>query len=260
MGLFSRKRSNSDAGSYDAMPEVLDRVSEAPVGLFSQFIDEKQTVVLATHINQIAWKSEDRMRIMDASTGQLLMVPNYKRSKGTLPHEMCDAQGQPLFRMKLKFWSRTHTFHGLSATNEDEIIFTVKNDSGWKLTKLVLSFKNPTDGRETEISLQDHGGSGTLLYKNTGIFHLASVEGNPVIGYLTPKPPTSFQEDEASAAEDARKRNISSYVSVAPGVDGTLLEVLCICTEEVRQMLRVGSAAASSAAASSAAASVAITT
>lgn len=78
---------------------------------------------------------------------------------------MCDTQGQTLFRMKLKFWSRTNTFHGLSATNEEEIIFTVKSDS--QVTKLVLSFKNPTDGRETEISLQDHGVSGTLLYKNT---------------------------------------------------------------------------------------------
>ncbi|TFK97044.1 hypothetical protein BDV98DRAFT_575083 [Pterulicium gracile] len=251
MGLFSRKRSDSDAGSYDAMPEVLDRPSEAPVGLFSQFIDEKQTVVLATHINQITWNSEDRMRIMDASTGQLLMVPTYRKSKGTLPHEMCDTQGQTLFRMKLKFWSRTNTFHGLSATNEEEIIFTVKSDS--QVTKLVLSFKNPTDGRETEISLQDHGVSGTLLYKNTGVFHLASAEGNPVIGYLTPKPPTSFQEGGASAAEDARKRNISSYVSVAPGVDATLLEVLYICTEEIRQLYRVGSAAAGSAVASSAA-------
>lgn len=84
-----------------------------------------------------------------------------------------------------------------------------------------------------------------------GVFILSSEPSRPVLGFVTPKPPTLIQEGPASTAMREKKRNKSYYVSIAPGVDGLLLTTMCLIVDEIKAITEASEAGAEAAAAAS---------
>jgi hypothetical protein len=65
----------------------------------------------------------------------------------------------------MRMMAMTHTFDGLKPEKPDEVLFTIKNTSGWTKMKFTLTFTNAADGKQIEITLNDHGSAGSMLYK-----------------------------------------------------------------------------------------------
>lgn len=129
-------------------------------------------------------------------------------------------------------------------------MFSVRDNSGLLSTRIALSFVNPTDGRYTEITLEDSGSKGSAMrYK--GVFILTSEPSRPVLGFLTPKPPTLIQEGPASTTMREKKRYESHYISIAPGVDGVLLTTLCLIVDEIKAINEASEASGEGAVAAS---------
>lgn len=234
---------------YNELPGPLYRPPQ-PIGLFQNFIDHQQPVVVAVHRNHYRYLTDgDKYTIMDAITGSTVITLTFKWTT-SLPREIRDAYQRPIFRLKMKSLSSTQTFNALTPDGGDHIMFSVRNNSGFLSTRIALSFLNPVDGRHTEITLEDSSGKGSAMnYK--GVFILSSEPSRPVLGFVTPKPPTLIQEGPASTAMREKKRNKSYYVSIAPGVDGLLLTTMCLIVDEIKAITEASEAGAEAAAAAS---------
>lgn len=238
MGLFSTKNKPTS----DELPGPLNRPSQ-PIGLFQNYIDHEKPVVVAIHENQYSWGNEDsRYQIMVAASGSIAIKPHFSW-KTTVPKEIRDPHNNPLFNFKMKTWSSTHTFQAFSPAGGDNPIFTVKNTTRYVSTKIALSYVNTMDGRPVEITLEDSKEKRSAIQKHEGVFKLTSDPAQPILGYITPNPPTIIQESAASKAVGDKKRMGSYYLTIAPGVDGALLMTLCLCLDEIKMDKELAKAA-----------------
>ena len=68
--------------------------------------------------------------------------------------EFFDLQGQTLFHLKKHLIALHATFDGVSPTNEETVLFTIKKSFSIGKAKLNITFRNAADGKQISLALR----------------------------------------------------------------------------------------------------------
>jgi uncharacterized protein YxjI len=129
--------------------------------------------------------------------------------------EFLDLRGQSLFTVKKQLFHIHATFDGVSPQDES-VMFTVKKSFAFGKAKLNVTFRNAADGQEMVLCLRGD------FFDRKATITLGSPEG-PIVGTVS----RSFLNMREIFADKQ-----TYFLTIAPGVDLTLLAALCVCLDE----------------------------
>ncbi|KAL8291634.1 hypothetical protein RQP46_001892 [Phenoliferia psychrophenolica] len=123
-----------------------------------------------------------------------------------------DTQGRPLFKLRTKLLAIHKTF--IAEDEAERELFTVKKKLALG-TKMVATFTNASDGAPIELELRGDfwGGSADI-----------ALNGRPVAQISR----------KLFNARELFTDNQTYFVTVAPGVDLSLIAAICICFDEAK--------------------------
>lgn len=217
MGLFSSSKQSNAAPVAHA---PLQRPASVPIGIIPGLAIHTQPIVLKLE-EQLLVRSGDDFYITDAFTGETVLGCTAQPISMSQRKEFFDAKGQLLFHIDRKLLAWERTFLGTAAHDENQLLFTLKSASGFNGTSFSVSFVNAADGRNLEICLM-----GDVLALEAVV---TLGPGGPVIGNIT---------REHLDVRLMRTGQHTYCLTVAPGVDVSLLSAICVCLDEVRDARR----------------------
>ncbi|TFL02384.1 tubby C-terminal-like domain-containing protein [Pterulicium gracile] len=220
MGLFSSSSSSKHSAQPHAAPAPLQQPAPVPIGIIPGLAIHTQPITLKLE-EQLLVGAGDDFYITDAFTGETVLGCTAQPISMSQRKQFFDAKGQLLFRIDRKLLAWERTFLGTAAHNENQLVFTLKSASGWNGTSFSVTFVNAADGQNLEICLL-----GDILALEAVI---TLGQGGPVIGRIT---------REHMDARLMRTGQHTYYLTVAPGVDISLLSAICVCLDEVRDARR----------------------
>ncbi|KAF9269280.1 hypothetical protein L218DRAFT_994229 [Marasmius fiardii PR-910] len=212
------------------VPPYHERPSHSPIGL-------SQTSSYVNNDREVTLKFEDRLRTKPYSSG----IGDYsikdtddrdvfrcKQSTMSLRgrKELCDVNGNSLFRIKRKLVSMHHTFE-VYTSDEKTLLFTVKASFSSVEAKMTTTVRN-LDGQEVELALRGD------FFGRTAWITLGTPEG-PKLGTIS----RNFFNGQDTLCDMK-----TYYLTVAPGVDAALMTAIIVCLDLKENEPRTGAAAA----------------
>ncbi|TFL02371.1 tubby C-terminal-like domain-containing protein [Pterulicium gracile] len=197
-------------------PPPLQRPAEVPIGVIPGFTVHTEQIVLKLEEKRLSFSGDD-FYITDAFTGETVLGCMARSFSLSQKKEFVDAQNALIFRLEKQALSFRGTFLGTAAHDENQLLFTVKSSFGFGGASISTTFVNAADGRNLELCLVGD------FFNMEAIITLG--EGGPAIAtisrdYLNTREMFSGQQ--------------TYFLTVAPGVDVSLLSALCVCLDEIR--------------------------
>ncbi|KAG7091161.1 hypothetical protein E1B28_010214 [Marasmius oreades] len=204
MGLFS--------SSNDQPPPPLQRPSQSLIGINPTYANHDQQIVLKLQERKLSFTGDD-FHIKDAA-GRDFLICKAKVLSLHARKEFYDVNGTMLFVIKKKIFSIHTTFEGYTP-DEQTLLFTVKSSFSIGSAKLNTTFRD-VDGKERQLVLR-----GDFFDRKASI-NLDTPDGPPV-GHIS----RSFFNGREILFDQQ-----SYCLTVAPGVDASLLAAICVCLDE----------------------------
>lgn len=156
--------------------------------------------------------SGDSFSVKDAN-GQVVVKVSGKAFGFGDKKNVEDPLGKPLYQLRTKLIAIHKTYIATSLVNDTEL-FTVKSKFALGGSKAMVTFKNAADGHEMELTLR-----GNILDSHASIV-------------LGDRPVATISRQILNAREAFQDKQ-SYYVTVAPGVDLSLIAGVAVCFDEM---------------------------
>ncbi|UZJ55507.1 hypothetical protein CBS101457_004827 [Exobasidium rhododendri] len=202
MGLFSKPKA---AATLAPVP--------FPIGVYGRFTQHPQQIALRVRERKVSITGDD-FAVKDAVSGQTMFQVHGKVFSISDKKDVQDAQGRALFTLRKKHLALRSTYQGLDPQN-GKVIFVVESALIAIGTKLTAKFTNSAgNGQDMTLHLK-----GDLFDRSAEI---TTAEGIPVARIAR-----SFLNAGQLFFDQ------QTYVlTIAPGVDASLLLAICICLDE----------------------------
>ncbi|TFK96287.1 tubby C-terminal-like domain-containing protein [Pterulicium gracile] len=197
-------------------PPPFQRVSETPIGVVSIFAVHEQPITLKIQ-EQGSSITGDSFHIKNAASDQPVLEYIVSDADVALCSNFLDLQGQTLFHLKKRLIALHATFDGISSTNDETILFTVEKSFSDGKTRLNVTFRNAADGNHTNLALRGD------FFIRSAVITLQSPEG-PIVARFS---------REYMSARGSMFGKQTYFLTVAPGVDISLLVAVCVCFDEM---------------------------
>jgi len=180
-----------------------------PLGINASYCVPKQTTL--TMKEKVWTLAQDSFHITDQNNQQVLQC-KAKTISLSARKEFTDNSGRPLFTLRKKVLSIHTTFY--AEAPDEKVLFECKSQWSFGKAKLNATFVNlASDNREIELHIR-----GSWFDRKANI-----LLDDVVVASISR---SFFNARQIFADQD------TYYVSVAPGVDLSLIAALCVCLDE----------------------------
>lgn len=175
----------------------------------------------------------------DAFTGETVLGCMARSFSLSQKKEFVDAQNALIFRLEKQALSFRGTFLGTAAHDENQLLFTVKSSFGFGGASISTTFVNAADGRNLELCLVGDFFNmevrSCFLYPGPrASFLRLTIQRQAIITLGEGGPAIATISRDYLNTREMFSGQQTYFLTVAPGVDVSLLSALCVCLDEIR--------------------------